>query len=259
MAARRAEEGLTIVTTLLNDPTKARGGADTADAHRAVVRVRDREQHVRRWVNTWAALGTIVVLVVISYLVFISSSLAKIDDDLAIAQNAVVDSEGNMKTLPGQLSAANSNLRQIDESLSRVPGYTARIRSNLAGVESTSGSTSSSLASAAPRLDTISEDLSTASSTLHPVASDLTETSTLLAQILAGTDNIDSDLATINGASANSGIRGLANGVQSISMSLRGAESELGDVIGRVDSINGHLRRVCTSTPINLLHGRQPC
>jgi hypothetical protein len=259
MAVRRAEEGLTIVTTHLNDPTTGRGAGDTGDTHRAVVRLGDREHHVRRWVNTWAALGTIVVLVVIGYLVFISSALAKIDDDLGIAQDAVVDSEGNMKTLPGQLSVVNSNLRQIDKSLSRVPGYAAEIRSNLEAVESTSGSTSISLASAAPRLDTIAEDLSTASSTLRPVASGLTETSTLLAQILLGTDNIDSDLVTISGASPRAGIRGLANGVQSISSSLSGAESELGDVVGRVGSINGHLLRVCKSAPINLLHGRQPC
>lgn len=247
------------MTTHLNDPTTGRGLGDTADAHRAVVRLRDREHHVRRWVNTWAALGAIVVLVVIGYLVFISSALAKIDDDLGIAQDAVVDSEGNMETLPGQLSVVNSNLRQIDKSLSRVPGYAAEIRSNLDTVESTSGSTSSSLANAAPRLDTIAEDLSTASSTLRPVASGLTETSTLLAQILLGTDNIDSDLITISGASPRVGIRGLANGVQSISSSLRGAESELGDVVGRIGSINGHLLRVCKSAPINLLHGRQSC
>lgn len=247
------------MTTHFDDPTAGGRASDTADTHHAVVRFRDREHHVRRWVNTWAALGTIVVLVVIGYLAFISSSLAKIDDDLGVAQAAVVNSEGNMKTLPGQLAVTNSNLKKIDASLSRAPEYAAQIRSNLAAVESTSGSTSTSLANAAPRLETVAEDLSTASSKLHPVASGLTETSALLAQILAGTDNIDSDLATINGASPRAGIRGLANGVQSISGSLRGAESELGDVVGRVESINGHLFRVCKSAPINLLHGRQPC
>jgi hypothetical protein len=257
MAVRRAREGLTIVTTQLDDPVTGRG--EGAEAHRAVVSRRDREHYVRRWVNTWVALGAIVVLVVIGYLVFISSSLAKINNDLGIAQDAVVDSEGNMKTLPNQLAVVNSNLKQINTSLAQVPEYATQIRSNLKAVEATSGSTSSSLADASPQLDTVASNLSKASSTLRPVASGLTTTSTLLAQILSGTSKIDSDLAAINGASSRVGIRGLANGVQSISGSLGGAESDLGNVLARVQSINGHLYRVCKSAPINLLHGRQPC
>lgn len=245
------------MTTQLDDP--AIGRNEGGETHRAVVGRRDREHYVRRWVNTWVALGAIVVLVVIGYLVFISSSLGKINNDLGIAQDAVVNSEGNMKTLPSQLSAVNSNLKQINTSLAHVPEYATQIRSNLKAVEATSGSTSTSLADASPQLDTVSDDLTKASSTLGPVASRLTTTSTLLTQILSGTSSIDTDLKAINGSSSQAGIRGLANGVESISSSLGGAEADLRNVLGRVQSINGHLYRVCKSAPINLLHGPQPC
>src|SRR4051812_14966725 len=88
-------------------------GADTPDD--------DHATYIRRWLNTWIALGVVVLLVVAAYLLFISNALVSINDNLAAASTAVAGAEGNTKTLPGQLRAVNQNLTQVQAALHDIP------------------------------------------------------------------------------------------------------------------------------------------
>lgn len=233
--------------------------ADPEADHRVADSVEDGQHYVRRWTNAWVALGALVVLVVCAYLLVISNSLASINNNLGIAQHAVADSAGNAKTLPGQLATINDNLRKAGSALAPLPAQVGQIQSSLGAIRSNADGISSSLADAAPRLHNVAGNLGTVSSTLQPAASALADTSTLLQHLLSATGGIGADLQAVNGTSPSEGLRGLGGKALAVANALRGTGADLGDVLGLVGSVNGHLGRVCTSLPINLLHGRQQC
>ena len=109
----------------------------------------DRMRYLGRWLNTWVAFGAVVILVVITYLVLISSALVKINGNLAATSSAVTDVAGSTKTLPGQLAAVNSNLAQINDALSAVPRQAIVIESNLGAIQSSLGLTNAALSNIA--------------------------------------------------------------------------------------------------------------
>lgn len=232
---------------------------DDAEEHRQLSDLRDREDYVRRWVNTWVALGAGIVAVICAYLLIISNSLADIDDNMGVAQSAVTDSEGNVKTLPDQLHAVNQNLTDVSDAVDPLPGHAADIRTDLASIQQDSGTTSDSLDRTATRLTTVSKNLEGTSETLDPVAKRLNETSALLAATLASTGDIEKSLQAMYGSSDQTGIRRLGQEVNTITTSLDGTHTSLTDVLTLIDLVNGHLHGVCTSAPVNLLHGRQAC
>lgn len=247
------------MTTNPVDVITTRTISDTEANHRALGALQDRQHYVRRWVNTWVALGAGVVLVICAYLLVISNALAAVNSNLGVAQQAVADSAGNAKTLPGQLAAVNGNLRKIDSALAPLPEQAGRIQSSLRAIRSNADTTSTSLARTAPRLRSVADHLGVISSTLQPAASGLADTSTLLRQLLSSTGGIKADLIAVNGVSSSKGMRGLSSKVPAVANALAGTESDLGNVLSRLGSVNGHLKRVCTSAPINLLHGTQKC
>src|SRR4051812_44718921 len=148
-------------------------GADTPDD--------DHAAYVRRWLNTWIALGTVVLLVVAGYLFFISNALVSINDNLATASAAVAGAEGNTKTLPGQLHSVNQNLAKVEAALQDIPVQTANIGQGLRAVDTNLAPTEASLGSTASDLTDVSRDLRGTASTLGTVSSGLADTSRLLA------------------------------------------------------------------------------
>ncbi|MFI5626429.1 hypothetical protein ACIA03_23420 [Nocardioides sp. NPDC051685] len=232
---------------------------DDAEEHRQLSDLRDREDYVRRWVNTWVALGAGIVAVICAYLLIISNSLADIDDNMGVAQRAVTDSEGNLTTLPGQLHALNQNLADVSDAVEPLPGHAADIRTDLASIQQDAGTTSGSLDRTATRLTTVSKNLKGTSGTLDPVAKRLNETSALLATTLASTGDIEKNLRAIYGSSDQTGTRRLGRQINAVTTSIDGTHASLTDVLTLIDLVNGHLYGVCTSAPINLLHGRQAC
>jgi ABC-type transporter Mla subunit MlaD len=215
--------------------------------------------YVRRWVNTWVALGASVVAVICAYLLLISNSLAHIDNNLGVAQRAVSDSERNVKTLPDQLEAVNKNLTNISHAVGPLAGDAADIRASLVDIQQDSGTTGSSLERTAARLTTVSQTLQGTAATLDPVAARLSETSALLLTTLAGTGSIKANLQAIYGSSDQSGVRLLRRLVSSITTSIDGTRTNLADMLTLIDLINEDLHGVCTSAPVNVVHGRQAC
>lgn len=218
----------------------------------------DRARYKGLWLRTWVALAAIVILVVISYLVFISNSLAGINGNLQVARDAVTDVNGNTKTLPGQIDAVNSNLKGINNSLEQVPGQVGDIRTNLTSINETGTTINSSLADTSAQLDQVASDLDATVPKLTTVSGNLTDTSSLLVSILKSTTTIDNDLLAIQGRGP-SGVLRVNDNVTSINSALAPTKQDLGDILAGLGVINGHLDDVCRSVPINLLHGRQPC
>lgn len=86
-----------------------------------------RDTELQRWLNTWIALGAVVLVVTAGYLFFISNALVSIHRDLASTGDAVASAEGNTKTLPGQLTTLNQTLAALEVALRATPDNTTAV------------------------------------------------------------------------------------------------------------------------------------
>jgi hypothetical protein len=105
----------------------------------------DQATFLSRWLKVWVILLTVVVLVVVGYLIVITSSLASINGNLATAQRAVVGAGGNVVTLPNQVDRINGALSGIDPALKPIPGQADEIIAALTSINSKLTNTDSSL------------------------------------------------------------------------------------------------------------------
>jgi len=218
----------------------------------------DHRRGVDLWLRTWIALGAVVAVTVVCYLILISSSLAGINSHLQAARSAVVNVNGNAKTLPDQISTVNKNLTSIDKSLKSVPSQANAIRDNLASVKGHGLSIDGSLSDTSGQLAAVANDLGDSAPKLTQITSKLADTSQLLTSILRSTSAIDSNLRILQGGSS-AGVGKTNATVASIVGALQPARSGLDNILSGLHSVDGHLYDVCRSTTINLLHGRQSC
>ena len=105
----------------------------------------DQTTFISRWLKVWVILLTVVVLVVVGYLIVITSSLASINGNLATAQRAVVGAGGNVVTLPNQVDRINGALSGIDPALKPIPGQADEIIAALTSINSKLTNVDSSL------------------------------------------------------------------------------------------------------------------
>jgi hypothetical protein len=105
----------------------------------------DQATFLSRWLKVWVILLTVVVLVVVGYLIVITSSLASINGNLATAQRAVVGAGGNVVTLPNQVDRINGALAGIDPALKPIPGQADEIIAALTSINSKLTNTDASL------------------------------------------------------------------------------------------------------------------
>ena len=105
----------------------------------------DQATFLSRWLKVWVILLTVVVLVVVGYLIVITSSLASINGNLATAQRAVVGAGGNVVTLPNQVDRINGALAGIDPALKPIPGQAYEIIAALTSINSKLTNVDSSL------------------------------------------------------------------------------------------------------------------
>jgi len=105
----------------------------------------DQATFLSRWLKVWVILLTVVVLVVVGYLIVITSSLASINGNLATAQRAVVGAGGNVVTLPNQVDRINGALSGIDPALKPIPGQADEIIAALTSINSKLTNTDASL------------------------------------------------------------------------------------------------------------------
>lgn len=218
----------------------------------------DHRRGVDLWLRTWIALGAVVAVTVVGYLILISSSLAGINSHLQTARAAVVDVNGNAKSLPDQISTVNANLTSIDKSLKEIPSQATAIQNNLASVKGHGLAIDGSLADTSSQLSAVANDLADSAPKLSEITSKLADTSELLTSILSSTTTIDGNLRVLRGTSS-AGVGRTNTTVASIIGALQPTRSGLDNILSGLHSVDGHLYDICRSTTINLLHGRQPC
>jgi len=182
----------------------------------------DTQAYISRWLTVWVALISVVTLVVVVYLIFISNSLASINSGLSVAQRAVTGAGGHTKTLPSQIKGINGSLVAIDSALQPIPGQGNQIISNLTSIEGKLTNIDGSLKSTSPMLTQVAGTLTGTSSTLGNTSSSLVNTSGLLG-------STSSQLGTIT------------SNLNGISSSLVDTSGVLKNVLGTANQINGTL------------------
>ena len=112
----------------------------------------DMSLFLSRWLKVWVALITVVLIVVIVYLFFITGSLASIDDNLGPTERSVAGAGSDVQRLPDQVSTINRSLTSIDPSLQPISGQLDQIIGALAPIDGKLKTTAGSLSDTAGML-----------------------------------------------------------------------------------------------------------
>ena len=200
----------------------------------------DQATFLSRWLKVWVILLTVVVLVVVGYLIVITSSLASINGNLATAQRAVVGAGGNVVTLPNQVDRINGALSGIDPALKPIPGQADEIIAALTSINS--------------KLTNVDSSLKDTSATLVTVLGNVNNISGLLIDAndppdKLGVQDIHRRVASINGVGGAH--QGTANGGGTCgefctSQNLTTAEQDGRDISNVVNAgVKPHADAIC--------------
>ena len=215
----------------------------------------DQATFLSRWLKVWVILLTVVVLVVVGYLIVITSSLASINGNLATAQRAVVGAGGNVVTLPNQVDRINGALSGIDPALKPIPGQADQIIAALTSINSKLTNTDASLKDTSAILQTVLGTVNTVSGVLI----DANDPGDRL-----GVQNIHRRVAAINGstsprqASANGG--GTCGEFCQAS-TLTSAQADTADIVRVVATgVRPHVYAICVAlSNLTVLTGITGC
>jgi len=190
---------------------------------------------VSKWIPIWAGLLTIVTLVVVVFLITISNSLAAINGDLAVADEAVTGAGGDVPTLPSEVQTVTGHLENIDTDVKPIAGMADQIIGSLRSIDGKLTSVDASLKDTGPTLK--NGVLPTANSILGVLRAADDPPDRL------GVQNIHQRLAFANGV-GNTGPFGQnpAN-ANAIVDQARRAEADLRE-------INKHLTSICRSPAV---------
>ena len=201
----------------------------------------DQTTFLSRWLKVWVILLTVVILVVVGYLIVITSSLASINGNLATAQRAVVGAGGNVVTLPNQVDRINGALSGIDPALKPIPGQADEIIAALTSINS--------------KLTNVDSSLKDTSAILQTVLGTVNNISGLLIDAndpgdRLGVQNIHRRVAAINGVGGPR--QGSANGGGGCGEfcqpnNLTSAQADTADISRVVNTgVQPHARAICT-------------
>jgi len=202
----------------------------------------DQATFLSRWLKVWVILLTVVVLVVVGYLIVITSSLASINGNLATAQRAVVGAGGNVVTLPNQVDRINGALSGIDPALKPIPGQADEIIAALTSINSKLTNTDASLKDTSAILQTVLGTVNNVSGLLI----DANDPGDRL-----GVQNIHRRVAAINGVGGPR--QGTANGGGTCgefctTQNLTTAEQDARDISRVVNTgVQPHVRAICNA------------
>ena len=201
----------------------------------------DQATFLSRWLKVWVILLTVVVLVVVGYLIVITSSLASINGNLATAQRAVVGAGGNVVTLPNQVDRINGALSGIDPALKPIPGQADDIIASLTSIRGKLTSIDSSLKDTEGILVTV---LGTANG-ISGVLIDADRNGDCGGGVPCGPEQL--------------GVQNIHERVDNANLILDPALADTTAILGGLVSVNGHLTGICTAPVIQLLINNAPC
>lgn len=214
--------------------------------------VADRSAYLQRWLQVWVALLAVVTLVVVAYLIFITGSLANINKNLAVANNAVTGAGGDVVTLPDQVEQVNASLDQIDRALKPIPNQGNQIIGALTSING--------------RLTTVDNSLKDTSGVLVGASGVASSISNVLIDAYTpadnlGTTDIHQRVAHINGVLPNRGPQA-GQGFGFLGPNPNGltqAEGDARNILSGLVDVNRHLVSICRSPAVSLLGGPKPC
>lgn len=195
-------------------------------------------EFVKRWIMVWALLLVVVTGVVVMFLIVITNSLAAINGDLAVADEAVTDIGGETKTLPNQVETVNASLGGIDPNLKPIPGQADQIIASLRSIQASLTSVDSTLKDSAPTLRNTAGTLST----VRGVLVDANDPPDRL-----GVQNIHERVAFLNGAPPGPGPEA-RRGTGPFGVNpgnLTAAKADTANILGQLVEVNKHLKSIC--------------
>ena len=203
----------------------------------------DQAQFLSRWLKVWVTLLTVVTLVVVVYLIAITNSLANINGNLAVADDAVTGAGGDVVTLPDQVERVNSSLGGIDPALKNIPAQADTIIASLTSINSKLTTVDGSLKDT----DGVLKVVLGTGSDIRGVLVDADDPPDRL-----GVQNIHRRVAFANGF-GETGWLGANPG------NLSAAKADAGNILAGLIDVNKHLVGICKSTAVSLQRGAQPC
>lgn len=201
--------------------------------------------NIARWMWTWITIGLLVVLVVIGFLLAITSALQSIDGNLAEADASVTGAGGNVEPLPGQVEQVNGSLSSIDSELAAVPGQADEIIAALTSVRDHLVSVDSSL------IDT--------TGVLQGTSASLVDTSGTLVSVRDLASSIEGVLESAESPGDNLGSSDIFERVATANGILQPVKNDTGNIIPQLVSVNGHLTSICNGVPPVLAAGGGEC
>ena len=202
----------------------------------------DTSRFLDRWLKVWIALLVVVTLVVVVYLIAITNSLASINGNLGVADNAVTGAGGDTKTLPDQVQGINASLAAIDPALKPIPGQADEIIRALSDIDGKLGVTDASLK------DT--------SSSLSGTSGQLVDTAGILTRVTGQTGTIrdtlaaaDQPLGPCEGNGCNPAKLGVQNIHQRVAIAnnvLTPAEADARAILAGLGQVNANLFNICS-------------
>ncbi len=115
----------------------------------------DERAYLAKWMRIWVGLLTVVTLVVVAYLTFITNSLADVNGNLGVVSREVGGAGANTVELPTSVDRINDGLTKIDTALKPIPGQAGEIVGALTSINDKLGQTDASLQAIASTLQTV--------------------------------------------------------------------------------------------------------
>ncbi|MGE3286588.1 MAG: hypothetical protein AB7J32_10865 [Pseudonocardia sp.] len=206
-----------------------------------------------RWMWTWIALGILVVVVVIGFLIGITRALSSIDGGLFEAASSVENIGTNADPLPDALQKINEALTSIDETLKPVPGQATEIDAGLIKVKDSLAVVGPSLADTATSLvDTNTTLANTAGNLVHvaevggKIDSSLADTTDILKVVLDRARAIDDKLEGIQSEDSD-GTADIVKHIDIANGALGNVRDDTKGIVGGLKDVNKNLSAICGS------------
>jgi len=227
-----------------------------------------------RWTWIFGTILILVVVVVIAFLLGITSALSSINDALGTTDTTLEEVGDDAQPLPGFIKAINGNLTDIDKALKPVDNQAGQILASLTSIDRSAGrinaslgntssslvDTSGSLVSTAGGLNTITGSLQGTSGSLIDttnvlvrIRGSLRDTSGVLININSRTEAINAELRAAQRPNS-AGTEAIPLNVNSINRPLAGVDIDATDINGGLTGVNRHLTSICRSPVISLLN-----
>lgn len=201
-----------------------------------------KQTYYDRWLKIWVLLLGLVTLVVVTYLVVITNSLASVNKNLGVASASVTGAGGNVLTLPDQIQRANTNLTGIDTALKPIAGQADQIATALTSVRG--------------GLSSVDGSLKDTNSSLKNTDGSLRSTSDVLDSVLRLAAGIRTTLVDADDPPDKLGVQNIHRRVAVANSFLAPAQRDTGNILATLKDVNVHLQSICNSAAV---HGGAEC